>query len=54
MNCASIRFNQDEFVGVYAISTLFAFAQVPTRRSLRVLKCGLKLSQTIAMRVDSG
>jgi hypothetical protein len=27
-----MRFNQEEFVGVLAISALFAFAQVPTRR----------------------
>jgi hypothetical protein len=27
VNCASMRFNQDEFVGVLAISTLFACAQ---------------------------
>jgi len=39
---------------VQAISTLFAVAQVPTRVSLRVLRCGLKLSQMIAMRVDGG
>jgi hypothetical protein len=28
-----MRFNQEEFVGVQAISTLFAAAQVPTRAS---------------------
>ena len=33
--------NQEEFVGVYAISTLFALAQVPTRASLRVVRCGM-------------
>ena len=33
---------------------LFALAQVPTRASLAVLRCGLKLSQMIAIRVDSG
>jgi hypothetical protein len=49
-----MRFNQEEFVGVQAISTLFAVAQVPTLRSLRVLRWGLKLSQTIAMRTDGG
>jgi hypothetical protein len=49
-----MRFNQDEFVGVQAISTLFAAAQVPTQRSLRVLRCGLKLSQMIAILVVSG
>ena len=40
VNCASMRFNQEEFVGVQAISTLFAAAQIPTRRSLRVLGGG--------------
>ena len=44
-----MRFNQDEFVGVQAISTLLAAAQVPTRLSLGVVRCGLKLSQTIAI-----
>jgi hypothetical protein len=34
---------------VWAVSTLFAAAQIPTRRSLRVLRCGLKLSQMIAI-----
>jgi len=33
---------------------LFALAQVPTRRSLRVLRCGLKLSQMIAILVAGG
>jgi hypothetical protein len=49
-----MRFNQDEFVGVQAISTLFALAHVPTRASLAVVRCGLKLSQMIAIRVDGG
>ena len=49
-----MRFNQDELAGVQAISTLFAVAQAPTRPSLRVLRCGLKLSQMIAIRVDDG
>src|SRR5580700_859046 len=34
VNCASMRFNQDEFVGLLAISTLFAAAQMPARRSV--------------------
>ena len=42
VNCASMRFNQDELVGVQAISTLFAAAQVPTRASHLVVRCGLK------------
>src|ERR1700704_898788 len=37
VNCASMRFNQDEFVGVQAISTLFAAARAPTRPSLAVV-----------------
>jgi hypothetical protein len=49
-----MRLSQDEFVGVQAISTLFAAAQVPTRRSLRVLRWGLKLSQMIAIRTYAG
>jgi hypothetical protein len=49
-----MRFNQDEFVGVYAISTLFALAQAPTRWSLRVLRCGQNLSQMIAILVVGG
>ena len=49
-----MRFNQDEFVGVQAISTLFAFAQAPTRASRLVVRCGLKLSQMIAILVVSG
>jgi hypothetical protein len=32
-NWASMRFNQDELAGAQAISTLFAFAQSPTRVS---------------------
>jgi hypothetical protein len=48
VNCASTRFNQEEFVGVWAISTLFAVAQTPTWPSRLVVRCGLKLSQTIA------
>jgi hypothetical protein len=31
VNWASMRFNQDEFVGVQAISTLLAAAHCPTR-----------------------
>jgi hypothetical protein len=49
-----MRFNQDAFVGVYAISTLLALAQAPTRPSLAVLRCGLKLSQMIAILVAGG
>ena len=49
-----LRLNQDEFVGVQAISRLFATAQVPSRRSLRVLRCGLKFSQMIATRIWGG
>jgi hypothetical protein len=50
----SMRFNQDEFVGVYAISTLFALVQAPTRPSRLVVQCALKLSQTIAIRLAAG
>ena len=49
-----MRFNQDELAGVQAISTLFAVAQAPTRASLRVVRCGLKLSQMIAIRTAGG
>lgn len=35
-------------------STLFAAAQVPTRWHFLVVRCGKKLSQTIAMRVSGG
>lgn len=34
VNCASILFNQDELVGVQAISTLLFLAQAATRPSL--------------------
>jgi len=54
VNWASIRFNQDEFVGVQAISTLLALAHAPTLASLAVLRCGLKLSRMIAMRTAGG
>lgn len=54
VNCASTRFNQDELAGGQAISTLSASARVPTRRSLRAPRCGLKLPQMIATRVKSG
>ena len=54
VNCASTRFNQDEFVGVQAISTLAVFARTPTRGSLSVVRCGLKLSQMIAILVAGG
>ena len=37
-----------------AISTLFAAAYSPTLASLAVVRCGLKLSQMIAMRVNDG
>jgi hypothetical protein len=49
-----MRLNQDELAGVQAISTLLAAAHVPTRASLAVVRCGLKLSQMIAMRVAGG
>jgi hypothetical protein len=54
VNWASMRFNQDEFVGVQAISALFAFAHAPTRPSVGVVRWGEKLSQTIAMRISGG
>ena len=54
VNCASMRFNQDEFVGVQAISALLAAAHCPTRLSFLVDRCGLKLSQTIAIRTRGG
>jgi len=41
VNWASMRFNQEELVGVQAISTLLAAAQSPTRASLAVVRCGL-------------
>ena len=52
VNWASTRFNQEEFVGVQAISTLLAMAWAPALRSLAVVRWGLKLSQTIAMRTS--
>jgi hypothetical protein len=52
VNWASTRFNQDEFVGVQVISALFAAAYAATRPSLTVVRCGLKLSQMIAMRTS--
>jgi hypothetical protein len=45
-----MRLSQEEFVGVRAISTLFAAAQVPTRWHFFVVGCGEKLSRTIAIR----
>jgi hypothetical protein len=41
VNRASIPFNQDEFVGVQAISMLLVVVQVTTRRSLAVVRSGL-------------
>jgi hypothetical protein len=49
-----MRFDQEEFVGVQAISTLLTAAQAPTRPSRLVVRCGLKLSQMIAIRTDPG
>ena len=43
-----------EYVGVYASSTLFAAAHSPTRWSFLVERCGLKLSSTIAIRTSDG
>ena len=53
-NCASIRLSHDALVGTYASSTLFAAAESPTRVSLRIERCGLKLSNTIAIRTEVG
>jgi len=49
-----MRLSQEEFVGVQAISVLLAAARAPTRESLAVVRCGLKLSQMIAIRVAGG
>src|SRR5512144_1646030 len=49
-----MRFNQDAYVGTYASSTLFAVAQSRTRVSVVVDRCGLKLSNTIAIRTCGG
>jgi hypothetical protein len=49
-----MRFNQEELVGVSAISVLFAAAHGPTRLSVQVVRCGLKLSQMIAIRACGG
>jgi hypothetical protein len=49
-----MRFSQEAFAGVQAISVLLAAAQAPTRLSLAVLRWGLKLSQMIAMRTSGG
>ena len=54
MNWASIRFNQDALAGVQAIWVLCAAAQAPARPSVAVLRCGLKLSQMIAIRTWGG
>jgi hypothetical protein len=54
VNWASIRFNQDALAGVQTISTLLASAQAPTRPSVAVVRCGLKLSQMTAMRTAGG
>jgi hypothetical protein len=54
VNCASMRFIRNEFDGVQAISALLAAAQAPARRSRAVDRRGLKLSQTIAIRVVIG
>jgi hypothetical protein len=54
VNWASTRFNQDELVGVRAISTLLAAAHCPTRLSFLVVRWGLKLSQTIAILIVGG
>lgn len=54
VNCASIRFNHELFVGVYAISTLFASAHSATRRHFLVVRWGEKLSHTIAIRTSAG
>jgi hypothetical protein len=44
----------EEFVGVQAISPLLAAAHCPTRLSFLAERCGLKLSQTIAIRICGG
>jgi hypothetical protein len=44
----------EEFVGVQAISALLAAARCPTRLSFLAERCGLKLSQTIAIRICGG
>ena len=49
-----LRFDQDAFVGVQAISMLFAFARAPARPSRLVVRCGLKLPQMIAILVAGG
>ena len=54
VNWASMRFSHDEYVGVYASSTLFVAAHFPTRWSVFVERCGLKLSSTIAIRTCGG
>jgi hypothetical protein len=51
---ASARFNQDEFVGVYAISALLAAAHCATRLFFLVVRWGEKLSQMIAIRTSGG
>jgi hypothetical protein len=54
VNCASTRFNQDESVGVQAVSTLPAVAHSPALRSLAVVRWGEKLPQMIAIRTSGG
>src|SRR6266566_616344 len=54
VNWHSMRFIHEQLPGVQAISALLAAAQAPTRLSFLVDRCGLKLPQTIAIRVCGG
>jgi hypothetical protein len=49
-----MRFIHELFVGREAISVLFAAAQVSTRLSRLVVRCGEWLSQMIAIRTCGG
>lgn len=53
-NWASTRFDREEFVGLQATSTLFAAARVPTRWHFFAVRCGEKMSQTMAIRASVG
>lgn len=49
-----MRLSQEELVGVQAISVLFAAGQVSARWHFFVVRCGEKLSHTIAIRTVGG
>ena len=54
VNWHSRRFIHGEFLGVQAIPALLAAAQLPGALVFPGERCGLKLSQTIAIRICGG